>query len=281
MYNQAEICKARSLFITRGMLKREIIPDEIVYSWVRSKLHNISYEILNIEKKNENLNLLSLDKEATQAITFLRRIHHQLSRLYLIDFDGSVLFETSENSLNLPLFTSFKEEAIGTSAAGISLVLGENSTVYGCEHYNKALINYISESIVINKEKKPYIIQIITPIRQYTSHQRIIKQIIDKYSKEVEQKPLLTENQSQNDPNSSVNPINKGENTDNFDKTKTPSNTDKTNECKQFTLSVIERQTIQACLKHFEWNLKRSSEALGIGRSTLYRKIKEYDIKRG
>ncbi|WP_240843732.1 helix-turn-helix domain-containing protein [Acidaminobacter sp. JC074] len=50
--------------------------------------------------------------------------------------------------------------------------------------------------------------------------------------------------------------------------------------CKEFTLSIVEAQTIREALTYHNWNLKKTSEALGIGRSTLYRKLKEYKIEK-
>lgn len=280
MYNQLEICKARSLFITRGILKRDIISDPIIYSWVRSKLHNISYEILEIENKEENLNLLSLDKFATQLIGFIRKIPLQLSRIYLVDLQGNILFYSGESKLQLPSFTSFREDAIGTTAAGISINTGQNSTVFGCEHYNKALINYISESMVMEEGNKQYIVQVISPIRQYVLHQRIISQLSSKYAKEEEERPTLTDNIGDNDDKSGVNPVKTQDITPEKQPSEIPVEANEANKCKQFTLSVIEKKTIENCLEHYKWNLKRSAEALGIGRSTLYRKLKEYGIKR-
>lgn len=281
MYNQPEICKARTLFITRGILNRDVIPDQIIYSWVRSKLHNISFEILNLDQPIDNINLLSLDKSASEIMSFLRKLTTEMSRLYLIDDTGKVLYHTQQNNLNLPNFTSFSEVVVGTTAAGISLNTGENTAVYGCEHYNKALINYISESFIVEGNyEKSYIILLLTPIRQSVSHQRLIKQVSDKYSKEEEISAVLTENRDAIAENNIVNPVKSIEKQEKITTSEACSKPYKTNDCKEFTLKVIEKKTIEAALKHYKWNLKKTSEALGIGRSTLYRKLKEHSIEK-
>ena len=45
------------------------------------------------------------------------------------------------------------------------------------------------------------------------------------------------------------------------------------------SLKEIERDTIVNALNHYKGNILKVSAKLGIGRNTLYRKIKEYDIK--
>lgn len=281
MYNQPEICKARTLFITRGILNRDVIPDHIIYSWVRSKLHNISFEILNTDQPVDNINLLSLDKSATEIMSFLRKLNTEMSRIYLISDTGKVLYNTQQNNLNLPNFTSFSEVVVGTTAAGISLNTGENVAVYGCEHYNKSMINYISESFIVEGDyDKSYIILVLTPIRQSVSHQRLFKLILDKYSKEKEKSAVLTDDSEKKLENTTVNTVKSREIRHKNDIDESSSKAYDINVCKEFTLKVVEKNTIEAALKHFKWNLKKASEALGIGRSTLYRKLKEYDIEK-
>jgi len=49
-------------------------------------------------------------------------------------------------------------------------------------------------------------------------------------------------------------------------------------EIKTFNLSDVERDAIKHVLKKCNGNLTRASEELGIGRTTLYRKIGEYGL---
>jgi two-component system, NtrC family, response regulator HydG len=44
-------------------------------------------------------------------------------------------------------------------------------------------------------------------------------------------------------------------------------------------LSEVEKDVIAQALRKFNGNLTRTSEELGIGRSTLYRKIEEYGLQ--
>lgn len=282
MKQQSEICKARSLFITRGILNREIIPDPIVYSWVRSKLHNISFELLEVKPNDESLDILSFDKRTSVVLKTLRVLTSDHSMIYLLNYEGRVIYNSNESGFMLPKFTSFLEEAVGTTAAGISLVTGETSVVYGCEHYSKVLTNYVSESYVIDGKEgnNPLIVMVLTPILHSVSHQRIYSQIMMHFNKEEEEMSPLTEKVIKPKENDTVNPVKTMVNTLEIDEIELTSNGDESNLCKEFTLAVIEERTIREAIFHFNWNLKRSSEALGIGRSTLYRKIKEYNIQK-
>jgi PAS domain S-box-containing protein len=62
-----------------------------------------------------------------------------------------------------------------------------------------------------------------------------------------------------------------------FDTSPPPRTDEKVMEIK--SLKEIEKDTIVNALNHFKGNILKVSAKLGIGRNTLYRKIKEYDIK--
>lgn len=278
----SEICHARSLFITRGILNREIIPNEIVYSWVRSKLHNISFELLDILPEENSIDILSLDIQASNIIKYLRNIQSNESIVYLINDQGKVIFNTDNQLLELPVFTNLSEESIGTNAVGISLITGDGMTVSGCEHYNKILTNYISSSLVIEDDKglNSNIIGIITPNRLESAHSKLLGLISSHFIKSSEEKLSDDTKVYQNDTNNSVNTLKHSEKTVEIHREENNVEPSNTNECKVFTLSVVEANTIRAALEFYKWNIKKASEALGIGRSTLYRKMKEYDIEK-
>jgi len=320
----SEICKARSMFITRGILNRKIVPDIIVYSWVRSKLHNISFELLNVQKSQNSIDILSLDILSSSIIKYLRTVASEDSMIYVINSLGDVIYNNNFINTELPLFTNLSEESIGTNAAGVSLVSGKSLTVNGCEHYNKLLTKYISTSIVIesNVAEKNIIVAIFTPNRLRSSHERLHDILTDHFNKDEKDSGELS---SPKDDSSKAKVEQVIKNLDNANLTsdighvsekmsdeslndankdasvekKTHVNTLKTldlppvvvedefheeygilNACKVFTLSVVEEKTIREALDYYHWNLKKTSEALGIGRSTLYRKLKEYSIEK-
>lgn len=274
----SETCKARTLFITRGILNREIIPSVIVYSWVRSKLHNISVELLNIKPNEKNIDILSLDIKSSKIIKYLRSIQSNESIIYLSTEEGSVVYNTEKGFIDLPVFTNLSEESIGTNAGGISVITGEPVTVVGCEHYNKILTNYISSSIVVedNHTSKNKILTVITPKRLISPHKRLLSILKDYFIKEKDKNAETTLIAEKETENLEVNPAKTSISMISVESKKTSNS----NECKVFTLSIIERNTIESALVYFNWNHKKAAEALGIGRSTLYRKIKEYEIKK-
>jgi len=47
---------------------------------------------------------------------------------------------------------------------------------------------------------------------------------------------------------------------------------------KSFNLRDIEKSTISKCLAHYFGNISAASNALGVGRATVYRKLKEFDL---
>jgi transcriptional regulator with PAS, ATPase and Fis domain len=50
---------------------------------------------------------------------------------------------------------------------------------------------------------------------------------------------------------------------------------------KPFNLNVLEKETIGSALRHYGGNITQASKALGIGRNTLYDKMKKYGVSLG
>ncbi|MBN2797321.1 MAG: helix-turn-helix domain-containing protein [Clostridia bacterium] len=280
MKQQSEICRARSLFMTKGILNREILPSEIVYSWVRSKLHNISFEILDKNVSEKKVNILALKKNCSIIIKRLRQYKNDYHQIYLIDMDGYILYKSESLLTQLPNIINFKEEVIGTTAAGITLITKIDAEVFGCEHFNQELTNYLSGSILIDGEidESQVILLVLSPISRLLEHNQLKKALIDDFRKEEEEANKV----AKNDENIPVNTVNRDENRFKTTSDKKEIFEDKHsvfNDCKLFTLSVIEKKTIEEALKYYNWNMRQAAIALGIGRSTLYRKIKEYDIQ--
>jgi transcriptional regulator with PAS, ATPase and Fis domain len=48
---------------------------------------------------------------------------------------------------------------------------------------------------------------------------------------------------------------------------------------KPFKLSALEKDAIERALRHYSGNITRASNALGIGRNTLYEKMRKYGIQ--
>ena len=154
--------------------------------------------------------------------------------------------------------------------------------MFGCEHYNTSLVNYISETIVIegDKEFDGVIVGIFSKTVDYTAHSELFEQILLDNTK-VEEIPISNDEiKEESIEKTPVNPVKKVLNTGKKPNSSISLNASYSKECKVFTLSVVEKEIIIEALEYFSWNMKKSAEALGIGRSTLYRKIKEYSIEK-
>jgi len=281
MKNQSELCKARSLFISRGILNENVITKQIMHSWVRSKLHHISFEILNKTSVESTLDFNHLKVEASRIMNDLRYMKFDYSGVYLIDLSGTVLFKKVAERIDIPQIKSFSEEIIGTTAAGLCLHSHEASIVYGCEHFNQEFIHYISQALPIKgpRGEMDYLILVLSPIRYETAHFKLFEDLSKHFDSKAEE-PNLLDNAEHDFGGVEVNlevvnPIN-NENPPVDYKSELDSFS---NECKGFTLKEIEKDTIIKALDYFNWNILKSSQALGIGRSTLYRKLKEHNIK--
>ncbi len=62
------------------------------------------------------------------------------------------------------------------------------------------------------------------------------------------------------------------------EKTNTPSTNDLVKAVDDFSLNSAEEQTIRAAIKHFDGNMLQAAKALGIGRNTLYAKLRKMQI---
>lgn len=282
MIQQSEICKARSLFISRGILNENVISKSIMHSWVRSKLHHISVEILDEKPQEKKVNLNQLSLTGKKLIKNIRDINSSHSVIYLLDENGLILYKNNHLNLYTPNLWSFSEEIIGTSAGGISVHTLEDSKVYGCEHFNQEMIHFISETLVLSEtlSQKKNIVLILTPLRYSSHHEQLYKELKTYYGNNNEMRSIKEKKKEKSLQDlvekSDVKTVNCFNNEDQVNKKETSEN----NTCKVFTLSIVEKNTINDALKYYNWNLKKTSEALGIGRSTLYRKIKEYKLKR-
>lgn len=282
MKQQSELCKARLLFLSRGILNENIIEKNIMYSWVRSKLHHISVEFLNKEIEVSRVNLTQLNLKGKRLIQDIRNLNLEQSVVYLLNDTGLVLYCNNNVEHKTPEILSFSEEIIGTSAGGISIHTLESAKVMGCEHYNQELIHFVTETLVIRDEDtiQKYIVLVLTPLRYATTHDKLFSDLkrhyIPKVDQVIDKNEEVVEINREKDETNTVNPVNSVEK-DNVLITKESSGE---KVCKVFTLSVVEKNTVISALDYYSWNLKKTSESLGIGRSTLYRKIKEYGISK-
>lgn len=155
IYDDSRIKDAWRLFVNKGIVRREILKNDIAYSWVRSRLHGIELdsipsdtvitgEILRqFQKRDESLicvcNAFIPNLEAQRALKGII--------LGVANRDGLVLNTYQNDSIDTSLMCTGRrmtEEAIGTNAVGTALKAAKDLVVFGAEHYSKAFQKYVT-----------------------------------------------------------------------------------------------------------------------------------------
>lgn len=164
--------KAWNLFVSKGILKRNLIREIIADSWMRSKAYkvdpftdNIKIALQEEEIQRRYEAAMPLMKTAKPFMDSLRKIVGNTGFIIrLTDQDGYVLAcngdpEVVEKYGNLNFFKgcNVKEEAIGTNAIGTALVIGKPIQVLGAEHYCKQYHNWTSSACPIRDEREEII----------------------------------------------------------------------------------------------------------------------------
>ncbi len=254
-----KICKARMLFYKKGIVNRNIIRNDISYSWVRSKFFDVDYELTfdNVIHRND---LFSFDDFDKKIIKYIREFSNGNSNIILSDEEGNIIYSFISDICPVYL-KSLNEQIIGTTSFSLALNSKKDETVIGCEHYVKKLMNFISSSKVLYKKDKDKIV-VLTVI---SSNELIVdhNKLLDKFS--------IFDVYNNLEDNNLVEYIETDE--EKYLKKKD------VNINKKFNLKYIEKKTILAALNHYKYNMSKTSKNLGISRSTLYRKIKEHDIE--
>lgn len=140
--------KARDLYLKKGVLKRELLRDEIVYSWVRSRLVNLDPDKpsqasvpdksdLNHEKIVQSLYLHDFGLELNSD---------KLKSILLLNSDGEIINVWSANPSHRYYF-NFNEDSIGTSGIGLAIKNKIKSYALGYEHYHQYLIDTLTIGI--------------------------------------------------------------------------------------------------------------------------------------
>ncbi len=145
---QKNIEKARELYLKRGVLKRELLRDEVVYSWVRSRLVNVDAltppnvslpekSDLSYRKIMDALFLHDFGLEVSES---------KIKSIILMDMNGEIHNVWTLSPKNRYYF-NFTEDSLGTSGIGLCLKHKKKSFTCGYEHYHSYLIDSLSIGI--------------------------------------------------------------------------------------------------------------------------------------
>lgn len=145
---------AWTLFIQKGILKREIIPDRVVYSWVRCRLKNLDPNTdaikvtltQDVEKIQRDYlpSILAVQRLLKSIYTELPYYFLTLNHLVLYSSDsfGDWIFEGIE----------YSEEYHGTNALDMAMDSNQYEVLTGHEHYKRKLHGYGSASFPMETE---------------------------------------------------------------------------------------------------------------------------------
>lgn len=264
MIEKNNVLKARKLFLHKNVTNRDYIRDVIYFSWMRCKLHGVDFQLLDYGKFISGINMRrSFDKKYNLLIERLENLRLESCELCLVDKNGKVIYYKSFASKSVfRLLNNFTEETIGTNAIGLSIISNRDEITIGSEHYNDNLVEHISESNVYYDKysNSELVIGIFSRVEDEGLH----RSNFDKLT-------VLTEKRTVN--LEAVNQLTVKKNRNSIDLDSTVFNS-----CKLLTLKEVERNAIEETLKAVDWNMKEAASILAIGRSTLYRKVKEYEL---
>lgn len=142
------IMKARELYLNKGVLKRELLRDEIVYSWVRARLVNLDFNNAPVASVPEKTDL---NRTTILESLFLRDYGIDPSMLNIkailvLNSNGEIENAWRSNPAER-FFFNFSEDSIGTSGIGLALKNMSKAFVAGHEHYHQYLVDTITIGI--------------------------------------------------------------------------------------------------------------------------------------
>lgn len=136
--NEPNIKEAKSIFLEKGVIKRELISDQLAFSWLRCKYKNIPHHAEPKSSAKSGKRIPS--KQVKNAALTMSEIWIGLidEKYDLIAYTGSVQITQALAGVN------FAESAIGTNGIGASIDTGKMGMSIGLEHYSSALEAYVT-----------------------------------------------------------------------------------------------------------------------------------------
>jgi len=287
---EENIMNARMLFLSKGIIKRENVSDEIYYSWMRCKLHNVNSEKFDYRKFITGINMRqSYDKKYSELIENIKRLRIDESNILISDMEGKIIYsKLNFAGLNFNLVNNMNEEVVGTNAIGLSVINKKSMRVTGFEHFNLAFCKLISESFMYENSEsgQRLIVALFTEIPKQQHHEdsgEALKCLLygeEASEVETDVEKVVNKPAGNTEKYVATHTVNRFTAVSNDNEKTKISNGEPsdTRECKLLTLKVIERNAIEKTLEAVQWNMVESAKILGIGRSTLYRKVKEYNL---
>lgn len=173
IYEDSRVREAWKLFIEKGMLKREVLRDQIAFSWARSRLSGLSENRDNLECINEEINegYLTLG-DSFDEWTILNGyqfmlLNERFKVLHKLESSAEI------SSLRIDKGDILDETVCGTLACHLAAQTGALEVIIGYEHYQKCMHSYVDICIPIILNKLIYYVWLIKDISGFQSEELI------------------------------------------------------------------------------------------------------------
>lgn len=147
LLNESRIIEARNLFFEKGIVKRDVVQDQIAFSWLRNKYKNIDAD--QVVKTAEMISF-----EVFANIDKIIKLDMKSHWVGLYNASGILIRYYGNRSItNQMCEFDINEEANGNNGIGAAYNGSDYSIVYGHEHYHTQLTHYITIGIPVNVDQ--------------------------------------------------------------------------------------------------------------------------------
>jgi transcriptional regulator of acetoin/glycerol metabolism len=150
--NDSKIREAWKLFTTKGMIKREVLRDKIMYSWARARLSRIDYQMIIIKLSR----VIQVNDHYEFNPEFIQELTNKKVGCLLIDNQGVILHSLTDDILDIEFDRGllFEENKLGTWSYHLSCQSENIEEVVGSEHYLEKFHQVIDFTIPIEIDSK-------------------------------------------------------------------------------------------------------------------------------
>lgn len=153
--NEAKLSEARKTFFDKGIIKRDLVSDQLAFSWLRCKYKNLNAALNPINEPGQCLRV---------PLNHLKRNGRDFSSAWIGLFNTECeLIQYSGNPILCDYFSKvdFKETTAGYNAIAYVVEHGGEYVTTGFEHYNE----YFCEYMIIGISMENHIYGLIIPLQ--------------------------------------------------------------------------------------------------------------------
>lgn len=146
--HETRLNEARKTFFEKGIIKRELVSDQLAFSWLRCKYKNLNAGLSPLKESTNSLRV---------PLNHLKRNGRDFSEVWIGLFDQSCeLMQYSGNPKLCDYFSKvdFRETTAGFNAIAYVAEHGGEFVTTGYEHYNEYFTEYMT--IAINLDNHLY-----------------------------------------------------------------------------------------------------------------------------